>query len=403
MTTPAFIFDSIRTPRGKGKKDGSLHGVKPVDLLAGQLKELQSRNDLDTSLIDDLIIGCVSPVGEQGANIGAIAALVAEYDQSVPAIQIDRYCASSLDGIGIAAMKIMSGMEQLVVAGGVESMSRVKMGSSGTPWADDPATSIKTNFIPQGLSADLLASLTGIKREEVDAFALTSHQKAQKAQEGNYFKKSIIPVRDENGFMILDKDETIRPDTSMEKMAQLQPSFAFLGSLGFETVALQKFPQLAKINYVHHAGNSSGIVDGASLLLLGNKKIGKQLGLTPKGRIVASAVTSTDSTLMVKGGVPATLKALKIAGMTIDQIDLFEVNEAFAVVPIWYGNTLGIDPDKINVNGGAIALGHPLGATGGILMGTLLDELARRNLKYGLVAMCAACGIGIATIVECLS
>ncbi|MBU3917538.1 acetyl-CoA C-acetyltransferase [bacterium] len=403
MSIPAFIYDSIRTPRGKGKKDGSLHEVKPVDLLAGQLRELQKRNDLDTSMIDDLVIGCVSPIGEQGANIGAVAALVAEYHESVPAMQIDRYCASSLECVGLAAMKIMSGMEQLVVAGGVESMSRVKMASAGTPWADDPATSLKTEFIPQGISADLMASLEGISREEVDSFALKSHQKAAIAQANGYFDKSVIPVYDEDGLLILDKDETIRPNTSLEKMSGLQASFEFFGAMGFDTVALQKFPQLARITHIHHAGNSSGIVDGAGLLLIGSERMGKELNLKPRGRIVASSVVSTDSTVMVKGPVPATEKVLNVAGMTLDQIDLFEVNEAFAAVPIWYQRTLDIDPDKINVNGGAIALGHPLGATGGILMGTILDELERRNLRYGLVTMCAACGIGIATIVECLA
>ncbi len=403
MKPSAYIYDSIRTPRGKGKKEGSLHEVKPVDLLAGLLKELQFRNDLDTSRVDDLVVGCVSPVGEQGANIGAIAALVADYHQSMPAMQIDRYCASSLEGVGTAAMKVMSGMEQLVIAGGVESMSRVKMGSSGTPWADDPAISLKTEFVPQGISADLMAGLEGITREEVDEFAVRSHQKAGEAQQNSYFVKSIIPVKDENGMLILDKDETIRPDTTVEKMATLPAAFEFFGAMGFDTVALQKFPQLPKINHIHHAGNSSGIVDGACLLLIGSGEIGKELGLTPRGRIVASSVVSTDSTIMVQGPVPATEKVLKVAGMKLDQIDLFEVNEAFAAVPIWYQREMNIDPAKVNVNGGAIALGHPLGATGGILMGTVLDELERRNLRYGLVTMCAACGIGIATIVECLA
>lgn len=403
MATPAFIYDSIRSPRGKGKEDGSLHEVKPVDLLAGLLKELRTRNDLDTSRIDDMVFGCTAPIGEQGGNIGAVAALVADYDQCVPAVQIDRYCASSLDAIGLAAMKIMSGMEQLVVVGGLECMSRVKMASTGSPVTDDPATAIKSKGIPQGLGADLLASLENIGREEVDAFALRSHKNATRAQEQGYFEKSIIPVLDENGMLILDKDETVRPDTSLEKLAALKPAFEMIGSLGYNTVALQKYPELAEVKHIHHAGNSSGIVDGASALLIGSERMGKELGLTPRARIVASAVSSSDATAMVRGGVPATRKVLEIAGMNLDQIDLFEVNEAFAVVPIWYQRVLGIDPEKVNINGGAIALGHPLGATGGILTGMIIDELERQKQKYGLIALCAALGIGIATIVENLN
>jgi acetyl-CoA C-acetyltransferase len=400
MTTSAFIYDSIRTPRGKGKNDGSLHEVKPVDLLAGLLKELKSRNDLDTSRIDDMMFGCVTPVGEQGGNIGAVAALVADYDQCVPAVQLDRFCASSLDAIGLAAAKIMSGMEQLVVVGGLECMSRVKMASTGSPLFEDPATAFKAEFIPQGLGADLLATMENISREEVDAYALRSHQYAANAQSHGFFDKSVIPVLDENGMTILDKDETIRSDTSMEKLAALKPSFELMGSMGYNTVAMQKYPQVQEMKHVHHAGNSSGIVDGASALLIGSEAAGKELGLTPRGRIIASAVTSTDATAMVKGGVPATEKALKIAGLDLDQMDLFEVNEAFAAVPVWYQRKLDIDPEKVNVNGGAIALGHPLGATGAILTGTLLDELERRNQQYGVVALCAAVGIGIAAVVE---
>lgn len=402
MTVSAYIYDSIRTPRGKGRKDGSLHEVKPVDLLAGLLKELQARNDLDTARLDDMVFGCVTPVSEQGGNIGSVAALVADYDQSVPAIQIDRFCASSQDAVGLAAMKVMSGMEQLVVAGGVECMSRVKMASTGSPLFDDPATALKTEFIPQGLGADLLASLEGFSREDVDAYALRSHQYAARAQENGYFDKSIIPVKDDNGLLLLDRDETIRPDTSMEKLGALKASFELIGSMGYNTVAMQKHPELASMIHVHHAGNSSGIVDGASAMLIGSEQIGKELGLTPRARIVSSAVTSSDSTAMVRGGVPATEKALKVAGLKLDQMDLFEVNEAFAVVPIWYQRVLGIDPEIVNVNGGAIALGHPLGATGGMLTGMVVDELERRNKKYGLISLCAAVGIGIATIVESL-
>ncbi|MBA4368377.1 MAG: acetyl-CoA acetyltransferase [Desulfobacterium sp.] len=403
MSTPAFIFDAIRTPRGKGKKDGSLHEVKPVDLLASVLKALQARYGLDTARIDDLVVGCVMPVGEQGSNIAKTAAMVAGWDEKVAGMQMDRFCASSLDATAIAAMKVMSGWEQLVVAGGVESMSHVAIGVNGGPWADDPATSMITGFVPQGIGADLIATIEGFSREDLDAFAVTSQDKAAAAQKAGYFKKSIIPVTDANGLVILDQDEFIRPGTTVEGLSKLKASFEFMGSLGFDAVALSKYPGVERINHVHHAGNSSGIVDGACALLLGNEKIGKELGLKPRGRIVASSVTSTEPTIMLTGPTAATEKVLKIAGMRIDQIDLFEVNEAFAAVPMRFQKDLNVPWEKINVNGGSIAMGHPLGATGGILIGTVLDELERQGLTYGLCTMCAGGGIGIATIVERVS
>lgn len=403
MSTPAFIFDAIRTPRGKGKKDGSLHEVKPVDLLASVLKALQARYSLDTARIDDLIVGCVMPVGEQGSNIAKTAAMVAGWDEKVAGMQMDRFCASSLDATAIAAMKVMSGWEQLVVAGGVESMSHVAIGVNGGPWADDPATSMITGFVPQGIGADLIATIEGFSRESVDAFAVTSQDKAAAAQKAGYFKKSVIPVTDANGLVILDQDEFIRPGTTVEGLSKLKASFEFMGSLGFDAVALSKYPGVERINHVHHAGNSSGIVDGACALLLGNEKIGKELGLKPRGRVVASSVTSTEPTIMLTGPTAATEKVLKIAGMRIDQIDLFEVNEAFAAVPMRFQKDLNVPWKKINVNGGSIAMGHPLGATGGILIGTVLDELERQGLTYGLCTMCAGGGIGIATIVERVS
>lgn len=400
MSTPAFIYDAVRTPRGKGKKDGSLHEVKPVDLLGGLLRDLQARHDLDTSRVDDLIIGCVMPVNEQGSNIAKTAAMVGGWDEIAPGMQMDRFCASSLDATALATMKVMSGWEQLVVAGGVESMSKTPIGINGGPWADDPATSMKTGFVPQGIGADLIATMEGFSREDVDAFAVTSQEKAAAARENGRFEKSIIPVKDINGLTILDKDEFIRPGTTVETLSKLKPSFEFIGSLGYDAVALARYPQVPKINHVHHAGNSSGIVDGACAIIVGSEKIGKELGLTPRGRVVSSAVISTEPTIMLTGPAPATYKALAVAGMTIDQIDLFEVNEAFAAVTMRFQKDTGVPWEKINQNGGAIAMGHPLGATGGMILGTVLDELERQNLKYGLCTMCAGGGIGIATIIE---
>lgn len=400
MSTPAFIFDAIRTPRGKGKKDGSLHEVKPISLLSGLLKSLQEKHNLDTSKIDDLVIGCVTPVGEQGSNIAKTAALAAGWDDKVAGMQLDRFCASSLESSALASMKIMSGWENIVVAGGLECLSRVPIGSNGAPWAEDPQTSFDTGFVPQGIGADLIATIEGFSREEVDTFAVSSQQKADQAQKNGYFNNSVVKVKDENGLTILSKDEFIRGGTTVQNLSKLTPSFEFVGSLGFDAMALSKYPNLMGINHVHHAGNSSGIVDGACLLLFGNEEAGKEMGIDPRGRIVASSVTSTEPTIMLTGPAPATYKALNIAGLTLDDIDLFEVNEAFAAVTMRFQKETLVPWEKINVNGGAIALGHPLGATGGMLIGTVLDELERQNLRYGLCTMCAGGGIGIATIVE---
>lgn len=400
MNREAFIYDAIRTPRGKGKKDGSLHEVKPVDLIAGLLKGLQEKHSLDTAKVDDVILGCVTASGEQGGNIGKIAPMVAGWDESVSGIQIDRFCGSALEAAGLATLKVMAGWEDLVVAGGVESMSRAKMGSNGSPWYNDPATATVTGFVPQGIGADLIASLEGFSREDVDAYAVESQKKAAAAQSNGYFDKSLLPVKDKNGLTILDKDEFIKPDTSVEGLSTLKPSFELPGKMGYENVALRRYPQLQRVNYVHHAGNSSGIVDGASAILIGSEAIGKELGLTPRAKILASTVVGSEPTIMLTGPMIATEKVLKITGMTIDQIDLFEVNEAFASVPMKFQKDMDVPWEKINVNGGAIAMGHPLGATAGMLIGTVLDELERRSLKYGLITLCAAAGIGVAGIIE---
>lgn len=400
MITPALIYDAVRTPRGKGKKDGSLHEVKPVNLFAGLLKGLEKRHGLDTARVDDVIMGCVMPIGEQGTNMAKIAPMVAGWDKTVCGMQMDRFCASSLEAVGMAAVKIMAGWEELIVAGGVESMSRVKIDSLGGAWSEDPATAILTGFLPQGIGADLIATLEKFSREAVDDFAVNSQKKAAAAQQNGQFDRSIIPVEDENGLTILDKDEFIKPDTTLEGLARLQPSFALLGDMGFNHVALARYPHIDRINHVHHAGNSSGIVDGASAVLIGNEQVGRNLGLTPRGRVVATTSVGSEPSIMLTGPVMATKKIMKITGMTLDQIDLFEVNEAFASVPMKFQKDLNIPWEKINVCGGAIAMGHPLGATGAILLGTLLDELENRRLKYGLITLCAGAGIGIAGIIE---
>ncbi len=400
MSERAFIYDALRTPRGKGKKDGSLHEVKPIDLLAGLLKSLESRNDLDTSRVEDVIIGCVMPVGEQGSNIGKIASLKAGWNQSVTGVQLERFCASGLESVATAASKVISGWVDLAVAGGVECMSRVPMSSMHGAWSEDPSTSFATGFSPQGIGADLIATIEGFTREDVDAFAMGSQQKATKAREKGYFDNSLIPVKDDNGISILEKDEFIKPETTLEGLAKLKPSFEMMGSMGFDDVALAKYPEVPQINHVHHAGNSSGIVDGAAAILIGSERAGKELGLSPRGRIIASATVGVEPTIMLTGPGPATKKVLKIAGMTIDQIDLFEVNEAFASVTMRFQKEMNVPWEKINVNGGAIAMGHPLGATGSMLLGTILDELERRDLRYGLCNMCVGGGMGIATIIE---
>ncbi|MEB2348827.1 MAG: acetyl-CoA C-acetyltransferase [Comamonadaceae bacterium] len=398
--TSAYIFEALRTPRGKGKKDGHLHEVKPIDLAVGLLHELQARHDFDTAAVDDVVMGIVSPVGEQGSVLPKVAALKAGWAWSCAGVQINRFCASGLEAVNLAAQKVASGWEDLVVAGGVESMSRVPLGSDGGAWAQDPATNMETLFVPQGIGADLIATLDGFTRSDVDAFAVASQQRAAAARAAGWFKRSVVPVRDFLGQTILEEDEFIKPQTTLQVLAGLKPSFAQLGDMGFDAVALQRYPQVAQIQHVHHAGNSSGIVDGAAAVLIGSEAAAKAHGFTPRARILATAVSGADPTIMLTGPMPATRKALAKAGLTIDQIDLFEVNEAFAAVPMRFMREMGVPHEKVNVNGGAIAMGHPLGATGAMLLGTLIDELHRRQLRTGLVTLCVGGGMGIATIVE---
>ncbi|MCX7081627.1 MAG: acetyl-CoA C-acetyltransferase [Pseudomonas sp.] len=398
--TEALIFDALRTPRGKGKADGALHSVKPVNLLAGLLTALQQRTALDTSQVDDIVLGCVTPVGDQGSDIAKTAAVVADWDVSVAGLQINRFCASGLEAVNLGAMKVRSGFEDLVVVGGVESMSRVPMGSDGGAWALDPQTNLHSHFVPQGIGADLIATLEGFSRQDVDAYALHSQQKAARARADGSFNKSLVPVRDQNGIVLLDHDEFIRAGSTLEGLGTLKPSFEMIGQMGFDATALRVYGHVERINHVHTPGNSSGIVDGAALMLIGSESKGRELGLQPRARIVATAVISTDPTIMLTGPAPATRKALAKAGLRVDDIDLFEVNEAFASVVLKFINDMAIDPDKVNVNGGSIAMGHPLGATGCAILGTLLDELEVRRLRYGLATLCVGGGMGIATIIE---
>nr|WP_298141897.1 acetyl-CoA C-acetyltransferase [uncultured Pseudomonas sp.] len=398
--TEAFIFDALRTPRGKGKKDGALYSVKPVDLVAGLLRALQARNDLNTSQVDDIVLGCVTPLGDQGADIAKTAAMVADWDVSVSGVQLNRFCASGLEAVNLGAMKVRSGFEDLVVVGGVESMSRVPMGSDGGAWVMDPATNMHSHFTPQGIGADLIATLEGFSRADVDAFALRSQQKAARASADGSFAKSLIPVTDQNGIVLLDHDEFIRGDSTLEGLGKLKPSFEMMGQMGFDSTALRVYSYVERIEHVHTPGNSSGIVDGAALMLIGSAAKGKELGLKPRARIVATAVTGTDPTIMLTGPAPATRKALAKAGLDIADIDLFEVNEAFASVVMKFMKDMGVPEDKVNVNGGSIAMGHPLGATGCAILGTLLDELEKRQLRYGLATLCVGGGMGIATIIE---
>ena len=398
--TEAFVYDAIRTPRGKGKKDGSLYEVKPVNLLAGVLTELQRRNDFDTSKVDDVVMGVVSPVGDQGAVIAKVAALKAGWDFTCAGVQINRFCASGLEAVNLAAQKVRSGWEELVVAGGVESMSRVPLGSDGGAWAMDPETNSVTGFVPQGIGADLIATLEGFSRQNVDAFALESQKRATQARASGYFDRSIVPVKDFLGQVILAQDEFIKPQTTLEGLGSLKPAFEQMGGMGFDQVALTRYPQVERIHHVHHAGNSSGIVDGAAAVLIGSEAAGKTHGFTPRARIVAAALSGADPTIMLTGPMPAARKALAKAGLTIDQIDLFEINEAFAAVVMRFMKEMKVPHDKVNVNGGAIAMGHPLGATGAMLISTVIDELQRRQLRYGMVTLCVGGGMGIATIVE---
>jgi acetyl-CoA C-acetyltransferase len=396
----ALIFDAVRTPRGKGKADGSLNEVKPVTLLADLLNGLQKRLDFDSALIDDVVIGCVTPIGDQGSCIAKTSVLAAGWNWNASGVQINRFCASGLDAVNQAAQRVRSGWEDLIVAGGVESMSRVPIGSDGGPWALDPATSLATNFVPQGIGADLIATLDGYCRRDVDQFALTSQQRAAAARDAGLFDRSVIAVRDANGQIILARDEFIKPKTTLEGLAGLPAAFEQAGRIGFDQVALRVYPQVEAIDHVHTAGNSSGIVDGAAAVLIGTAARGRELGLQPRGRVVATALVGTDPTIMLTGPAPAARKALAKAGMTIEQIDLFEVNEAFAAVPMRFMRELDVPHEKVNVNGGAIALGHPLGATGAMLIGTIIDELQRRQQRFGLVTLCVGGGMGIATIVE---
>ncbi len=400
MTGHAYIYDAVRTPRGKGKPDGKLFEVKPISLLKQQLEALQRRNHLDTQLVSDVLMGCVTAVGEQGMNIAKSAAMIAGWAERVSGVTLNRFCASGLEAINLGAAKVASGYEDLLVAGGVESMSRVPMGMDGGAWAQDPETNLKAGFMPQGIGADLIATLEGFDRDAVDQFALNSHEKAARARQAGYFKKSQIPVVDQNGLVILDQDEMIRPESSLQALNQLKASFAKMGEYGFNSVAFQKYPQVERILNVHTAGNSSGISDGAAAVLIGSKKIGDQLRLTPKARILATAVVGSEPTIMLTGPAPATRMALAKANLSLDQIDLFEVNEAFASVVLKFQKDTGVPFEKINVNGGAIAMGHPLGATGAILTSTLLDELERRNQRYGVVTLCIGAGMGIATVFE---
>jgi acetyl-CoA C-acetyltransferase len=398
--TDAYVYDHLRTPRGKGKKDGGLHQATPVWLLRTLLQALQQRLDLDTALVDDVVLGCVTPIGEQGADIARTAVLDAGWSQSTAGVTLSRFCASGLEAVNLAAAKVMSGFEDFVVAGGVESMSRWPMGSDGGAWVMDPRVNQALGFVPQGIGADLIATLEGWTREDVDAFALRSHQRAAAARADSRFRRAIVPVTDIAGLTLLAEDETIRPQATMEAMAKLEPSFAAIGRMGYDATALRKYTTVERICHVHHAGNSSGIVDGAALMLLGSKEAGERAGLRRRARIRSMAVTGSEPTIMLTGPAPACEKALRKAGLRAQQIDLWEINEAFAVVPMKCARVLDIDPERINVNGGSIAMGHPLGATGCILLGTLLDELERRDLSTGCATLCVGGGMGIATVIE---
>ncbi|MGW0605948.1 acetyl-CoA C-acetyltransferase [Streptomyces sp. NPDC002644] len=402
MSTEAYVYDAIRTPRGRGKANGALHGTKPIDLVVGLIREIRGRfPDLDPAAIDDVVLGVVSPIGDQGSDIARIAAIAAGLPDTVAGVQENRFCASGLEAVNMAAMKVRSGWEDMVLAGGVESMSRIPLGSDGGAWAMDPMTSLETDFVPQGISADLIATLEGFSRRDVDEYAALSQERAATAWKEGRFGRSVVPVRDRNGFTVLDHDEHMRPGTTADSLAKLKPSFAGIGDMGgFDAVALQKYHWVEKIDHVHHAGNSSGIVDGAALVAIGNKETGERYGLTPRARIVSAAVSGSEPTIMLTGPAPASRKALAKAGLTVDDIDLVEINEAFASVVLRYVKDMGLSLDKVNVNGGAIAMGHPLGATGAMILGTLIDELERQDKRYGLATLCVGGGMGIATIVE---
>jgi acetyl-CoA C-acetyltransferase len=401
MSEEAFVYEAIRTPRGK-QKNGSLNEVKPLSLVVGLIEELRRRfPDLDENLISDVILGVVSPVGDQGGDIARAAVLAAGMPDTVGGVQLNRFCASGLEAVNTAAQKVRSGWDDLVLAGGVESMSRVPMGSDGGAMALDPATNYDVGFVPQGIGADLIATIEGFSRDDVDAYALRSQERAAAAWSGGYFAKSVVPVRDQNGLLILDHDEHMRPDTTEEGLAKLKPAFEGLAALGgFDDVALQKYHWVERIDHVHTGGNSSGIVDGAALVLIGTEAAGKSQGLTPRARVVATATTGAEPTIMLTGPTPATQKVLDRAGLTVDDIDLFELNEAFASVVLKFQKDLNIPDEKLNVNGGAIAMGHPLGATGAMILGTMVDELERRNARRAVVTLCIGGGMGVATIIE---
>lgn len=401
VTTEAYIYDAIRTPRGRGKK-GSLHQVKPLSLVTGLIDELRARHpELDPERIDDVVLGVVSPVGDQGMDIAKTAALMAGLPDHVAGVQLNRFCASGLEAVNTAAQKVRSGWEELVIAGGVESMSRVPMGSDGGPMSDDPETNHDTYFVPQGIGADLIATIEGFSREDVDAYAVRSQDLAARAWTGGHFAESVIPVRDRNGVPLLGRDEHMRGDTTVETLGALTPAFAGIGDMGgFDDVALQKYHWVESIDHVHTPGNSSGIVDGAALTLIGSEQVGENLGLRPRARVVTGVVSGTDPTIMLTGPAPATRKALALAGLTVDDIDLFEINEAFASVVLKYVKDLDLPWEKVNVNGGAIAMGHPLGATGAMLVGTVVDELERRDQRRAVVSLCVGGGMGIASVIE---
>ena len=400
MNNTAYIYDAIRTPRSKGKRDGSLHEVKPIDLGAGLLNALQERNELDTSYVDDVIMGCVTPIGEQGSDVAKMIVQNAGWDESVAGVQLNRFCASGLEAVNTGAQKVASGWENMVVAGGVECMSRVPMGSDGGAWFQDAAFSIDTSVVPQGIGADTIATLDGYSREDVDAFALESQRRATQARDRGYFDHSVVPVKDVNGLTILERDDFIKPETTMEGLRNLRASFEQMGSMGYDDIVVKKYNTLDRIDHVHTAGNSSGIVDGASAVLIGNEKAGRDLGLTPRARIVAGSILARDPIIMLAAPGPSAKKCLRTAGLAASDIDLWEINEAFASVAMRYMRDLDINPAITNVNGGAIAMGHPLGATGAMLLSTMLDELERRDLKRGMLSLCVGGGMGISCIIE---
>jgi acetyl-CoA C-acetyltransferase len=400
QSVQAYIFDHLRTPRGRGRPDGKLHEVTPIELLTQVLGSLRDRNDLPTEFVEDVVVGCVAPLGEQGSNIARVAVLNAGYDEAVPGKQLNRFCASGLEAVNTAAAQVMSGQAELVIGGGVESMSRVPIGSDGGAWYADPHVAWQTYYVPQGVGADLVATIDGYSRRDVDSFAVESQRRAAHAWDSGFFNRSVIPVKDLLGRTLLDRDEHLRPGTTVEDLGKLKAAFAVMGETGFDAVALQRYADVEAIEHVHTGGNSSGIVDGAAAVLIGSRAAGDRLGLRPRARIKSFATVGSEPAIMLTGPVPATRKALRLAGMGLEDIDLFEINEAFASVVLRYMRDLGVPHDRVNVNGGAIALGHPLGATGAMILGTVLDELERRNLRTGLVSLCVGAGMGIATIIE---